>query len=59
MSEKPTEIEFKFKISEDKIQQAIYNVNKNENFIIVPTFEVYNDEYFQKDSKLGFLRKRD
>ena len=58
MSEKPTEIEFKFKISEDKIQRAIDNVNRNEKFIIVPTFEVYNDEYFQKDKKSGFLRKR-
>ncbi len=56
--EKPTEIEFKFKISTDNIEQAIYNVNRSEYFDIVPTFEVYNDEYFQKDSKSGFLRKR-
>ena len=56
--EKPTEIEFKFKISEENIRDAIYNINRSEQFIITPTFEVYNDEYFQKDSKLGFLRKR-
>lgn len=56
--EKPTEIEFKFKISEENICDAIHNVNKNDKFVIIPTFEVYNDEYFENNKKHGFLRRR-
>lgn len=58
MNGKPTEIEFKFKISIENILKAICRVNRDEQFIIVPKFEVYNDQYFQKDKIPGFLRKR-
>lgn len=58
MFEKPTEIEFKFKVSEENIRDAIRNANMNDKVIIIPTFEVYNDEYFENDKKRGFLRRR-
>ena len=56
--EKPTEIEFKFKISEENIRDAILNASVNDKVIIIPTFEVYNDEYFENNKKHGFLRRR-
>ena len=56
--EKPTEIEFKFKISKDDIRKAIYYANKNEKLTVIPKFEIFNDDYFKNKISDSFLRQR-